>query len=93
MINEAVECKKSRENCNCLSSEDIKNINCVETGGKKSMAINTTQFEVSDLLKTIERQKLDELNERRKANGQELELIPEELMTEEELKIKSKNGE
>ena len=56
------------------------------------MAINTTQFDVSDLLKAIERQKLDELNERRKANGQELEPIPEELMTEEELQ-KKKDGE
>lgn len=32
------------------------------------MSINTTQLGVSDLLKAIERQKLDELNERRKAN-------------------------
>ena len=44
-----------------------------------------------DMLKAIERKKLDELNERRKANGQELEPIPEELMTAEELQIKNKN--
>lgn len=56
------------------------------------MAINTTQFDVSDLIKAIERQKLDKLNERRKANGQELEPIPEELMTAEELQ-KKKDGE
>lgn len=54
------------------------------------MTINTTQFDVSDLLKAIERQKLDELNARRKANGQELEPIPDELMTEEELKAKNR---
>lgn len=56
------------------------------------MAINTTQFDVSDLLKAIERKKLDELNERRKANRQELEPIPEDLMTEEELQ-KKRDGE
>ena len=58
----------------------------------EAMAINTTQFDATDLLKAIERQKLDELNERRKANGQELEPIPEELMTAEELQ-KKKDGE
>ena len=56
------------------------------------MALNTTQFDVSDLIKAIERQKLDKLNERRKVNGQELEPIPEELMTAEELQ-KKKDGE
>ena len=56
------------------------------------MSINTLQLDVSDLLKSIERHKLDNLNERRKANGQEFEPIPEELMTEEELRIKNKDG-
>lgn len=48
------------------------------------MSTNITQLDVSDLLKALERKKLDDLNERRKANGQEIEPIPEDLMTEEE---------
>lgn len=43
---------------------------------------------INQLYKTDERRKLDELNARRKANGQELEPITEELMTEEELRLK-----